>query len=193
MTNSPDSVDLRAEVAALLVANGYTLMPDTIAIGDINLDIPDLWQGPSETLDLTIVADRPSSREEELRLYWLVQRLTRALDAIESRRTLTLVLIGRSALIRVEAALLESARVLVVDGSLSTERMVAPLLRLRLPLGSEGHENGIQAMAAVIAGKPDSRPLTALLHAAPAGARVVSERYRSWINEAFQGNRDSDA
>lgn len=193
MTKTPSPSDLRAEVAELLVANGYALMPDRIRIGDVELDIPMLWQGPSETLDLTIVTDRPSSREEESRLYWLLQRLTRALDAIESRRTVTLVLMGRPVPSRIESGLLELARVLVVDGSLTTDRMIGPLLRLQLPPSSEGHQNGIQAVAEVIAGKPDSRPLAALLQTAPLGAHAVTERYRSWVHEAFQGNRDSDA
>lgn len=193
MTKTPSPSDLRAEAAALLVANGYTLMPDKIVIGDVDLEIEGLWQGPSETLDLTVVTDRPSSREDESRLYWLVQRLTRALDAIESRRTVTLVLIGRPVPSRIESGLLELARVLVVDGSLATHRMMGPLLRLQLPPGSEGHQNGIQAVAEIIAGKPDSRPLSALLQTAPRGARAVTERYRAWVNEAFQENRESDA
>lgn len=191
MTTASDRLTLTSEVSELLVANGYSAMPAAITIGDVNLEIPGLWQGPSDTLDLTIVAARPSSREEESRLYWVVQRLTRALDASGSRRTITLVLVGGMQLGRNEADLLELARVLVVDGSLSTERMMGPVLRLQLPATADGHRDGIKVVAEAISRSPDSRHLAALLQAASSGTYAVTERYRSWVEEAFQTNRGS--
>lgn len=192
MTTASDRLTLTAEVAELLEANGYTAMPTAITIGDVQLEVPGLWQGPSDTLDLTIVAGRPSSREEKSRLHWVVQRLTRALDGSESRRTITLILVGGMQFGRTEADLLELARVLIVDGSLSTERMIGPVLRLKLPAGADGHRDGIEIVAEKLSRNPDSRQLVALLQAAPFGTRAVTERYCSWVEEAFQTNRGSN-
>ena len=69
-------------------------MSPHVAIGEVQLDIPNLWESPPENMDLSLIVDRPDSRESALRLYWLVQRLARALDSVSSRRTVTVILIG---------------------------------------------------------------------------------------------------
>jgi len=187
-----DREALTTEVRELLMANGYSPMPSEIMIGEVQLHLSGLWQGPSDSLDLTIVADRPSSREEESRLYWIVQRLTRALDVSGSRRTVTLILVGAMPVGRNESDLLELARVLVVDGSLTTERMMGPVLRLQLPTSADGYRDGVRVVADTISPGPDRQHLAELIQAAPAGSRAVAEKYRAWIEEAFRTNRGSD-
>lgn len=185
MNAASGRVALKSEVAELLEANGYSTIPTEVTIGDVQLDVPGLWEGPSDSLDLTIVADSPSSREEELGLYWIVQRLARALDELGSRRTVTLVLIGSANLQQSEVELLELARVLIVDGSLPTARMMGPILRFQLPPTAEGHRDGIEVVSDTISKTAEGRHLTAILQAAVSGNRAVTERYRFWIEEAF--------
>lgn len=183
---------LRAEVVRLLVDNGYVEVSPQLMIGDVQLDVPNLWESPSENMDLSLTFDRPGSRESALKLYWLVQRLTRALDSASSRRTVTVILIGEPAPNTGLTELLEFARVLVVDGSLATERMIGPLLRLRLPATATSQLDGIAEVVDAIAKKRYARDLLRLIHAASAGASVVSDRYRAWLDESFANRGASD-
>lgn len=176
---------LRSEVVHLLTDNSYVKMSPLITIGDIELEVPDLWESPPENMDLSLIADRPDSRESSLRLYWLVQRLARALDSASSRRTVTVILIGEPSPTTDLNELLELARVLVVDGSLATKRLIGPLLRLRLPATATSQLDGIAEVVAAIDKKQYSRELLRLIDASSAGASVVSDRYRAWLDESF--------
>ena len=167
-------------------------MSPHVTIGDVQLEVPNLWESPPESMDLSLITDRPDSRESALRLYWLVQRLARALDSAVSRRTVTVILIGEPAANTSLSELLELARVLVVDGSLATERMIGPLLRLRLPATATSQLDGIAEVADAIGKRQSARDLLRLIHAASAGASVVSDRYRAWLDESFAKRRSSD-
>lgn len=192
MTTTKFRENIRSEVVRLLADNGYIEMSPQIEVGDVRLEVPDLWQSPPENMDLSMIIERPDSRESELRLYWLVQRLARALDSVSSRRTVTVLLIGEPSRNTGLGELLELARVLVVDGSLSTERMIGPLLRLRLPATATSQLDGIAEVVKEI-GKIDStRELLKIVNAANAGAGLVSDRYRAWIEESFMNKGSSD-
>lgn len=176
---------LKAEVVRLLLANGYVEIPTDLTIGDIQLEAPGLWESPPESMDLSLIVGRPDSRESTLRLYWLVQRLARALDSVGSRRTVTVIVIGRPSVAAGLNELLELARVLVVDGSLATERMIGPLLRLRLPASASIQLNGIHQVAETISGAVLAKELLRLVSAATVGENVVTDRYRGWLEESF--------
>lgn len=187
-----EEATLRAEVEALLTANGYAKLASPVSVGGISLEIEDVWEGPPESLDLSLIADRPDTREAALRLFWLVQRLTRALDAAQSRRTVTVVLVGVRAAHNGLGELFELARVLVVDGSLSTARMIGPLLRLDLPSTATEPLDGIGQVAAAVGRGRNAAELLRLVQAASAGATVVSDRYETWIEESFARGSDHD-
>lgn len=192
MTKASPREALRSEVLRLLVDNGYVEIPSPVKIGGVQLDVPNLWESPPENMDLSLVVDRPDSRESTLRLYWLVQRLTRALDSAGSRRTVTVILISEPSPYTALNELLEFARVLVVDGSLATERMIGPILRLRLPATATSQLDGITEVAAAIGKDQSARDLLRLIHAASSGASMVSDRYRAWIDESFLSRGISD-
>lgn len=183
---------LRSEVLRLLSDNGYMEMPSQVDIGGLQMDIPNLWESPPENMDLSLVVDRPHSRESTLRLYWLVQRITRALDSARSRRTVTVILISEPSPYTGINDLLEFARVLVVDGSLPTQRMIGPLLRLRLPATATTQLDGIAEVAAAIKKDPSARELLRIISAASAGPVMVSDRYRAWLDESFTNRGRSD-
>ena len=167
-------------------------MSSHVKIGSVQLDVPNLWESPPENMDLSLVIDRPNSRESTLRLYWLVQRLTRALDSASSRRTVTVIVVSDPSPYTDINELLEFARVLVVDGSLATQRMIGPLLRLRLPATATSQLDGIEEVAAAVSKNSSARDLLRLIHAASAGANIVSDRYRTWIDESFTYRGISD-
>ncbi|GGJ73293.1 hypothetical protein GCM10007173_35390 [Glutamicibacter ardleyensis] len=172
--------------------NGYVEMSNKVTVGDIQLEISDLWESPQENMDLSMIIERPDSRESELRLYWLVQRLARALDSASSRRTVTVILIGEPSQNSGLSELLELARVLVVDGSLATERMIGPLLRLRLPVTATSQLDGIADVVIAIGKNQSTRDLMRIIHAAEAGAGAVTDRYRVWLEESFLNKGSSD-
>ncbi|MDU0326310.1 hypothetical protein RWH43_06010 [Microbacterium sp. KSW2-21] len=191
MTRTTSRDALRAEVASLLRGNGYTEVVAPITVGDITLEVNGLWEGPPESLDISLIADRPDTREATLRLFWLVQRLVRALDAASSRRTVTVVLVGNRASHTGMGEFMELARVLVVDGSLPTPRMLGPLLPLQLPATAVAQLDGSAQVAAAVGRKRHSAELLRLVHAANAGASVVSDRYKAWIDESFASYRET--
>ena len=184
---------LHSEVATLLVNNGYVEVAPRVNIGDVELDVPNLWESPVENLDLTLIVDGPGSRESALQLYWLLQRLARALDAASSRRTLTVIMIGEPSASTDLGELLELARVLRVDGSIPTDRMIGPLLRLQLPATATSQLDGIEEVAKAITKESAARDLIGLIQAASAGANSVSDRYRGWLDESFSRKESSDA
>ena len=79
-----------------------------------------------------------------------------------------------------------------MDGSLATERMIGPLLRLRLPATATSQLYGIAEVVEMIGKKQYARDLLRLVDAASAGASVVSDRYRAWLDESFVIRRSSD-
>lgn len=188
--NAASNITLRTEVEALLTANGYVKVASPVSIGGISLELPDVWEGPPESLDLSLITERPETREAVLKLFWSLQRLTRALDAAHSRRTVTVVVVGRRAAQDGLGELLELARVLVVDGSLSTSRMIGPLLRLTLPSTAAEPLDGLGEVAAAVGSGPKSAELLRLVRAASAGATFVNDRYESWIEESFTRGSD---
>lgn len=182
---------LRQEVVDALVDNGYSLLPSPLSLGDITLDMDSVFSGPANSLDLVVIADRPDGREERLRLYWQIQRLVRALDASDSRRTITLVVIGDIEDAKLMADLQTVARVLPVDTSLPTRRFIAPLLELRLPGGMQVSMDGIEQVRSTIKG-PDRSSLLELARLASSGPEAVKAGYLAWVDASLRAGRKSD-
>lgn len=182
-----DLGDLNTEVVSLLAENGYSPLARTQKIADVEVDMGGVWEGPSGSLDLSFVVDRPPTREDGLRLYWTVQRLARALDAAHSRRTLTVILVGETGGDRNPFGLLEIARVLVVDGTLPVERMLAPLRPIHLPPSATTEIDGLNEVLEELERAPQRRELVKLVRAAETGASSVQEQYLAWVEDSFVG------
>ena len=188
MTESLVSRD--QQVDALLEDNGYTRLPQRLDIGGVALEIDNAWNGPPGTLDLAIVTARPNTRSTSSQLYWGVQRLVRALEAADSQRTLTVILIGADETPgpetrRSETELQTLARVLIADPDAPVDRALAPLIQLELPSVEERELDGVGMVEDTIHGVRRAVELTALLTAAKDGSRAVEARYMAWIDQAF--------
>lgn len=190
MTDDKPS-ELLSEVVAVLRSNGYAPLARSQTIGGVALEVEGLWEGPKATLDLSLVGDRPSSREDVLRLHWRVQSLARALDAAQSRRTLTVILVGIGSTDQRTSDLLELARLLVVDGSLPVPRMLAPLLPLRLPATAATELDGLDEVASAVERGSRGRELAPLVRVADDGASAVTERYLAWLDQTFNPTNKS--
>jgi hypothetical protein len=184
--NDAAEVDrLRNQVLEALTEAGYRRLQSPLRIGDIALDLDTVWSGPDDRLDLVAVFDQPGTRHETLRLYWQIQRVARALDAIASRRSISAILLGGTADRNLVADLQTLARVLPVDGSLSVRRQIAPLLDLNLPEATQSTLDGVAHVRATVNGRYEIELLD-ILAAAPMGAEVVERRFAAWVDEAFK-------
>lgn len=186
MTDNPAHQSLRDSVVSSLVDTGYSVLPTPLKLGEISLDVELVFSGPNDRLDLAVIVDRPESREEALRLYWQIQRIARALDAVGSRRTITVVIIGGIDDNRLLADLQSIARVLTVDESLPVRRLIAPLLNLELPAATQATLDGMAQVRTSVKGRY-SAPLLGIVESAPDGSAAIKASYASWVEEAFAG------
>ncbi len=185
-----DNLPDLAKIQSVLRESGYSKLNGQLRIGDITVEDMDAWIGPTGMLDLAVIHVRARSRAESSKLYWEIQRLVRALDAVESQRTITVILRGNTEttspeMRRSEAELQTLARVLTVDPELPVERSLAPLLRLELPPVEQRVLDGVGLVEEEIRAHRRARELLKLLEAAKEGDRSVEASYSAWIDEAF--------
>lgn len=184
--NVSPSTDLRRLAIETLASNGYQLVGSPFQIGDIELDIDDVLEGPSGTLSMAVVVDHPRTREGRQRVYWSLQRLARALDAAGSQRSLTAVLIVDGGTLPDDLGDIQSlARVLVVSEGLRPDQSLAPLLRLELPAGVRAERDGIERLERHVRGKKSASQLLGLLASSRTGKEAVEATFESWIDDAF--------
>lgn len=175
---------LRDSTLRSLEASGYSRLQTPVVIGGIALDLGLALRGPSDSLSLVVVVERPPTREDALRAYWQIQRLARALDAVGSCRTITVILLGGTGEGLLMNELQEIGRVLTVDDTLPVDRLLAPLLRLSVPAPSEVALDGLAEVRSAAKGQ-HARALLNLIAAAGDGDGAVEARYAAWINDAF--------
>lgn len=184
--NVKESNELRREAIEILASNGYQRIRSPFQIGEITIAIDDVLEGPPDTLSMVVVIDHPQTRADHNRMYWSLQRLARALDAANSQRSLTVVLVGVAKASLANLAEIQSiARVLVVNEGLPLAQYLAPLLRLELPAGVKAARDGIERLDQHVHGKKSAKTLTELLESSRSGKKAVQEVYAKWIDDAF--------
>lgn len=179
----------RDEAIDLLVRHDYQTLAPSVTIGAIPIEFRWLLKGPPNSLNLIAVEDCPTNREGELRLHWKVQRLARALDAASSRRSISLVLVGDSLDARLLGDLQSVARVLIVSDALPVDRLLSPLLPLRVPTASETTLDGPAHLRSAVKGRY-SNALRELAAAGRQGPKSVESRYAAWIDDSFTSEDD---
>lgn len=184
MTSYSD-LELHAELTQELAHAGYTLVPSPFHIGDIRLDFDAVFEAPGNQLDLAIVLAPVKNTEDEYRMYWRVQRLARALDAVGSRRTITALAISGIENHMLASDLQTVARVLVVDRSLPLRRLIAPMLRLHVPELGSGSFDGMKLARSSIKGQY-ADDLRKLLNSAQTGSEAVATQYQDWVDLSFE-------
>lgn len=182
MTKSKHA-QLRDEVLKVLEENGYSKSP-VLQIGGISIEFDAAYVSPPDRLGIAVVAHLPESVEAGSALYWQIQRLARALESVNSRRSITVIVIGGLGDTRLLSDLRTAARVLVVDSSLPVQRLVAPLLDFQVPSMTGEAVSGLSQLRRSIRGRY-SPALTGLLEAAPEGAKSVESAYLRWVDESF--------
>lgn len=173
-----------AELAmTVLESGGYQRLPKPLIVTGMKFDFEAAARGTGRSHDLVLVA---TGQLPTLRLQRLLAGLARSLDLAQSRRPVTLVIVGElSADDRNE--LERHARVLHVESAdpseADIERAVAVLLPLDLPAAVLMHgSDPINEVLATLGLGPDSAEHIALVEPAIEGAEEVREALLSYIN-----------
>jgi hypothetical protein len=87
--NAPTPVD---RVAEFLVAAGFRRLGTPLEIAGLKFDFPIAFVGSPPSPDLILIAD--TAFDNEQRILKKVESLARALDVVESKRPLTVVVAG---------------------------------------------------------------------------------------------------
>ncbi|ARU53006.1 hypothetical protein CBR64_17775 [Cellulosimicrobium cellulans] len=176
----PQVADL---VMTVLERGDYQRLPKPLIVAGMEFDFAAAARGTRRSHDLVLVA---TDRQPTLRLQRLLAGLARSLDLAQSRRPVTLVIIGElSANDRDD--LERHARVLHVKSAdpseAEVERAIAVLLPLDLPAAVIIHgSDPINEVLATLGPGPDTAEHITLMRAAVEGADEVREALRSYVN-----------
>jgi hypothetical protein len=177
-------------VVALLREAGYERLPVPVAVAGIPFEFSAVLAARS-SLDLIVVVDTVTETDVAS-IRRRVQGLSRALDLVESRRPLTVVVIGPDPLPELQVALTRVARVLMagVPGSERELReAVAVLLPLELVTAAELPESWRSARDKLLTAHPN---VAEVLEAAKMGAEEVAKAARTHLlgsSTGGEGNR----
>lgn len=171
------------DVMAVLERAGFERLPKPLSVAGTEFDFEAAARGTHPSHDLVLVA---TDQVQRPRLQRLVAGLARTLDLAESRRPMSLVLIGEvSSNDRTE--LERYARVLLIDNDtpdvVEIERAVAILLPLKLPTDELMHGGDpINEVMAALGPQATSEHIT-FVKAADDGPEGVREALRKFANE----------
>lgn len=170
-------------VMAVLERGDYRRLPKPLTIAGMQFDFEAAARGTQRSHDLVLVT---TDRVPAPRLQRLVAGLARSLDLAQSRRPVTLVIVG--ALSATDRSELERhARVLHVESSdpsrAEVERAIAVLLPLDLPAAVVMHgSDPVNEVLATLGLGPDTAEHIALARAALGGADEVRDALRNYVN-----------
>ncbi|XBH21994.1 hypothetical protein V5R04_01840 [Jonesiaceae bacterium BS-20] len=175
---------LLSRVSEILLSSKFYLVGRPLVIGEIPLDIEHVYVGPKNRVDLVVLLESPRSSEDSLKQFWLIQRLVRALDSVQSRRTISVVFCGESPKQSVIQKFQNITRVLSVDELSQARKLVSPLLPLEIPASSTEFSNGIdQIKKQYLGGAPEI--LRLFLDSSRKGSSKVELEYKDWIDSAL--------
>lgn len=177
-------------VLTVLQDAGFERLPAPLVVADAAFDFDAAVTGTGVSNDLVVVATTPSSPR---RLVRLLSGLSRTLDQLESRRPVSLVLLGGHPEASVRADLERHARVLTIESRDpapdEARHAVAVLLPLALPSAASRGRDPLTEVAQFVGPHP-SEEHRALIEAARIGPNAVRESLRRYIDSAALGERD---
>jgi hypothetical protein len=176
-------------VVALLREASYERLPQPVEIAGIPFEFSAVVAA-SSSLDLVVVVDTVTDTDVAS-IRRRVEGLSRALDLVDSRRPLTVVLIGPEPVPELQLALTRVARVLVAgvpSGERELREAIAVLLPLELVTVTEMPESWRSAREKLLAAHPDAADL---LDAAKVGPEEVAEAARRHLLGTGPGGGES--
>jgi hypothetical protein len=170
-------------VSALLQQAGYKRLTVPLAVGGLQFALAAAFIGTGVSPDLLVIVD--AAFEKEQRIQQRIEGLARALDIVESRRPLTVIVAGPRFSDNVGQLVSRVSRMLSVDDAADEAKLydaLAVLLPLKLPDPKDGGYEGMDLDA--IVGEGDAE-IAGLVEAAISGEGAVRERLFELIAEPF--------
>lgn len=177
-------------VLGVLEDAGFERLPKPLVVAGSSFDFDAAARGSGLSHDLVVVATELDSLR---RLVRLVGGLSRALDQVESRRPVSVVVVGQALDASTTAELERHARVLPVESDDpkpdEVRRAVAVLLPLVLPdTSSQGRDPLTEVAQAIDSSLSDDH--RAFLEAARVGPDEVRETLRRYVDAAVSAALD---
>ena len=180
-------------VLSVLGRAGFERLPKPLIVAGSSFDFDAAARGTGVSHDLVIVAKSPESPR---RLVRLLSGLSRTLDQVESRRPVSLVLLGDALDASIVADLERYARVLSIQGNDPSEsdvqRAVAVLMPLVLPSASRRGRDPLTEVSGAL-GSSLSSEHRLFLEAARVSPDEVRETLRRYVEEAMAEAPDEGA
>ncbi|WP_156507407.1 hypothetical protein [Arthrobacter sp. OY3WO11] len=179
-------------VIDLLSKSGYVTLPD-FKVGSLAFDFTKVLAGTQYSFDLVVIVDTISEFAES-RLRRQVAALARALDLVESRRSVTLILVGPGPSDITIRELARVCRVLSVGvptgehAEAMVRDVLAVLLPLSLPRSSVAGVNPLSRLRHELERLPELAVLP-MLDVADAGDAKVELALKEWLSHGIIGEQ----
>lgn len=168
-----------------LKAAGFEQLEPPPRIAGAEFDFEAAAVGTGVSHDLVLVATRATHHQ---RLVRLMEGLSRALDHLESRRPVTLILLGEAPLLPVQDELERNVRLLLIRGDEPDEpqvrQAIAVLMPLTLPATQDSGKDPIGELTQALGLSITLEHLT-LIQAAQGGADEVRNSLKQYIDDIF--------
>jgi hypothetical protein len=182
-----------ARVVSVLEGAGYHLFHEVLLVAGIPFRFPAVLVRDI-SLDLVVVVDRIEERDGE-RLLERIAALSRALDVANSRRPLTVVMVGPRPELRITHALRDVARILSVSEGQSDPAnqelldALGALLPLRVAVDPEQNEETWPTLRDTLLSMQSGEASAALIKASTGGRTQVENTLRQLLSEPFLDER----
>ncbi|WP_182376730.1 hypothetical protein [Nocardioides sp. WS12] len=178
-------------VLGVLESNGYKRLPKPLTVAGTQFEFEAAVSGTDKSQDLVIVASRELPPRRLLRL---VAVLARSLDVMNSRRPVTVLILGSIGPTE-KAELERHARILVLGTNEPTIEEVrhaaSVLLPLSLPSVSVAGRDPISEVFEILSVQLTDEHV-ALIRSAAGGAAHVETALRKYVNAAVRDGADVD-
>lgn len=180
---------LPERVVAVLEEEGFSVVPTPFLIGGARFDDLTVLIGGEGSLELVVtIILEPHVGSSVTSTRWLIERLARALDAVESLRPLSAVLISESSIPReLVESVLRFARVVSVVGGEDLSAQLGPLLPLEIAAPTSGEIDALEVLTRSIADQDVTDEWYLFIREARSGATRVKERFARWLDDSFEG------
>ena len=188
---SPTPVD---RIASVLTDAGYLRLPVPLEIAGLEFSLAAAFLGTSPSPDLILVED--IAYEEEGRILRKIEGIARAMDVVQSKRPLTVILAGPRPRSTTIEAMCRVCRVLPVgtdqdeDSDQTLENWLSVLMPLKLPEPNTGIADPMAAISEDLDGLPAE--VAELVELAGRGTDAVRTRLHEIISEPLKAATSED-
>jgi hypothetical protein len=170
-------------VLHMLESAGFERLPKPLVVAGSSFDFDAAVKGTGVSHDLVLLA---TNRTPDQHLVRLVSALSRTLDQVDSRRPVSLVLLGDSVDAPTMTKLEQHARVLNVDGDTPDPDRIRRAIAVLLPLTLPAEQVAGRAPLTIVADKLGDSLTDEHLNFIRA-AEVGTETVRDWLRQYIDG------